>query len=62
MVAHKEYLCIKSYALTAQNGDHFEIKQGKVYTGTLPSIDPDHITIWNGYIVPVHKDHLVEKE
>ena len=31
-------LCIKDWAVTAQNGDHFEVKRGEFYTTTKPEI------------------------
>jgi hypothetical protein len=63
MVDIVKQLCIKSYKLTAQNGDSFEVKQGKEYTTTPPD-DKEVVTVFGTYWVPVPKEHfvLVEKD
>lgn len=34
-----EAKCVKSWSITAQNGDHFELEQGKNYTIGAPAVD-----------------------
>jgi hypothetical protein len=55
-------LCIKSYEITAQNGDYFKAEQGKTYTTTIPDEDKDTVTVFTKYWVPVPKEHFVPKE
>ena len=57
-----EQLCIKSYELTAQNGDNFKAIQGKKYTTSVPNDGKDTVTVFSNYWVPVPKDHFVPVE
>lgn len=54
-----EQLCIKSYEITAQNGDNWRAEQGKTYTTTVPTDEKDTVTVFSRYWVPVPKDHFV---
>lgn len=62
MVDIVKQLCIKSYKLTAQNGDCFECKQGKEYTTSPPQDEKDAVTVFSTYWVPVPKEHFVVVE
>ena len=55
-------LCIKSYEITAKNGDYFKAQQGKEYTTTVPTEDNDEVTVFSNYWVPVPKEHFVLSE
>jgi hypothetical protein len=59
MVDIVKQLCIKSYSITAQNGDSWEAKQGKEYTTSPPCGDKDTVTVFSTYWVPVPKEHFV---
>ena len=59
MVDIVKQLCIKSFEITAQNGDHFKAKQGKEYTTTPPTQEIEKVTVFSNYWVPVPKDHFV---
>ena len=64
MVAIVEQLCIKSYEVTAQNGDYWKAEQGRKYTTTVPSDEKDTVTVFSNFWMPVPKEHFVlaEKE
>lgn len=62
MVAVVKQLCIKSYEITAQNGDYFKAEQGRQYTTTVPSDETETVTVLSRYWVPVQKDHFVPVE
>lgn len=53
MVDIVEQLCIKSYEITAQNGDYFKAEQGRKYTTTVPSDEKETVTVFSKYWVPV---------
>ena len=57
-----EQLCIKSWSLTAKNGDHFEVIQGRNYTTTVPSDDKDTVTVFTQFWVPTPKECFVPLE
>ena len=59
MVATVEQLCIKSFEVTAENGDHWKAKQGKVYTTTVPEEGGDTVTVFSNFWVKVPKDNFV---
>ena len=59
MVDIVKQLCIKSYELKAQNGDSFQVKQGKEYTTTPPLDEKEVVTVFSTYWVPVPKEHFV---
>lgn len=44
-------ICIKDYAVTAQNGDRFEIKRGKEYTTS--SSESGEVTVLSNFWVKV---------
>jgi len=54
-----EQLCIESYEITAQNGDHWKAEQGRRYTTTAPCSDKETITVFTNYWVRVPKKHFV---
>ena len=62
MVAIVEQLCVKSYEITAQNGDYWKAEQGRKYTTTVPSEDNQTITVFSSFWVAVPKDHFVLAE
>lgn len=62
MVDIVKQLCIKSYEITAQNGDYFKAQQGKVYKTTVPSEDKETVNVFSNYWVPVPKDHFTPVE
>lgn len=62
METHNKALCIKDWEITAQNGDHFEIKRGKFYTTSLPGEamaahgpgpEKDKVIVFSSYWVSV---------
>ena len=55
-------LCIKSFEITALNGDYFKAKKGKTYTTTIPDCENENITLLSNYWVRVPKDHFVIQE
>jgi hypothetical protein len=55
-------LCIKSYEITAKNGDYFKAYQGKEYITSLPKIGEDTVTVFSSYWVNAPKDHFVPVE
>ena len=59
MVDIVKQLCIKSYEITAQNGDYFKAQQGKEYTTTVPTEGKEDITVFSNYWVSVPKEHFV---
>lgn len=59
MVAIAKMLCIKSYEITAQNGDYFKAEQGKTYTTTYPTEDKATVTVFSNFWVPIAKEHFV---
>ena len=59
MVDIVKQLCIKSYEITAKNGDYFKAQQGKEYTTTVPKEDKDTVTVFSNFWVPVPKEHFV---
>lgn len=59
MVDIVKQLCVKSFEITATNGDHWKAKQGKEYTTTVPVDDKDTVTVFSNYWVPVPKEHFV---
>lgn len=62
MVAIVEQLCIKSFDVTAENGDHWRAEQGKTYTTTVPDDGKDTVIVFHRFWVPVPKDHFVIRE
>jgi len=62
MVEIVEQLCIKSYEITAQNGDYWKVEQGKKYTTTIPVVEKETVTVFSRFWVPVPKDHFVLAE
>lgn len=62
MVAIVEQLCIKSYEVTAKNGDYWKAQQGKTYTTTVPSADNETVTVFSDFWVSVPKEHFVVRE
>ena len=59
MVAIVEQLCIKSYEVTAKNGDHWKAEQGRKYTTTVPKDGEDYLTVFSSYWVRTPKAHFV---
>jgi hypothetical protein len=57
-----EQLCVKSFEVTAKNGDHWKAEQGAFYTTTIPEESERHITVFSNYWVKVPKEHFVLKE
>ena len=53
MVDIVKQLCIKSYEITAKNGDYFKAKQGKEYTTTVPKDDSETVVVFSNYWVTV---------
>jgi len=62
MVDIVKQLCIKSYELTAKNGNYFRAEQGKEYTTSVPEVGKDTVTVFTNYWVPVPKDYFVKVE
>lgn len=62
MVDIVQQLCVKSYEVTAQNGDYWKAQQGKEYTTTVPERGKNKITVFSNYWVKVPKKHFVEVE
>ena len=62
MVAIVDQICIKSWEITAQNGDHFKVAQGETYTTTVPSEDKPNVVVFSCFWAPVPKEHFVLKE
>jgi hypothetical protein len=62
MVDVVEQLCIKSWKITAENGDHFKVEQGRTYTTTVPKDDKKTVVVFSSYWVPVPKEHFVPCE
>ena len=54
-------LCIKSFEITAENGDYWKARQGKNYTTSLPD-DRDNVLVFSNYWVPVPKEHFIPLE
>ena len=59
MVAIVEQLCVKSFEITAENGDSLKLEQGKTYTTTVPKDSQEHVTVFSRFWVPVPKHHFV---
>ena len=59
MVAIVEQLCIKSFEITAENGDHWKAEQGKTYTTTVPEDGRATVIVFSQFWVPVPKDRFV---
>ncbi len=59
MVDIVQQICIKSFEIKAQNGDHFKAKQGKEYTTTVPSNSNKTITVFSNFWVPAPKANFV---
>jgi hypothetical protein len=62
MVAIVEQLCVKSFEVTAENGDHWKAEQGKTYTTSVPEDGKDTVIVFSRYWVPVPKWHFVVRE
>ena len=62
MVDIVEQLCIKSYEITAQNGDHWKAEQGRYYTTTVPKGEGGTVTVLSRFWVQVPKEHFVLAE
>jgi len=62
MVDVVEQLCIKSYEITAENGDHWKAEQGETYTTTIPVPRRKMVTVFSRFWVPVPKEHFVPIE
>lgn len=62
MVDVVKQLCIKSYEVTAENGDYFKAQQGREYTTTKPAVDKDTVTVFSNYWVPAPKENFVPVE
>ena len=62
MVAIVEQLCVKSFEITAQNGDYWKAEQGKAYTTTAPSAEKETVTVFSSFWVSVPKEHFVPCE
>jgi len=54
-----EQLCIKSWEITAQNGDYWKAEQGKTYTTSVPRDDKETVCVFHRYWVHAPKDHFV---
>ena len=50
-------LAIKNWELKAQNGDHFKLEKGKVYT-TAAEPKNGKVTVFSNYWVPVPAECL----
>ena len=61
MVAVTKQLCIKSFEITAENGDYFKVEQGRTYTTTAPD-DDDEVVVFSRYWVHVPKQNFVPIE
>lgn len=61
MVAIVEQLCVKSYEISAENGDHWKAEQGRVYTTTVPT-EKETVTVFSNFWVAVPKEHFVIRE
>ena len=62
MVKIVEQLCIKSYEITAQNGNHWKAEQGRKYTTSAPRDDSNDVVVFSNFWVPAPKDHFVPVE
>lgn len=62
MVEIIEQLCIKSYEITAKNGDYWRAEQGRTYTTTVPRDGKETVTVFSSFWVPVPKHHFVPVE
>ena len=62
MVDVVKQLCIKSFELTAENGDHFEVKQGDYYTTTKDTNDKGEVVVFRNFWVRVPESHFVLQE
>ena len=51
MKIHDDALCIKNWSITADNGDHFEVKRGNFYTTSVP--EKDHVVVLSNFWVSV---------
>jgi hypothetical protein len=60
MVDIVSQLCIKSYEITAKNGDHWKAQQGKFYTTTEP--EKGEVMVFSTYWVRVPAEHFVLME
>jgi len=55
-------LCIKSYEVTAQNGDHFKAMQGEKYTTSVPVDEKDTVMVFSNFWVFVPKENFIPME
>lgn len=55
-------LCIKSYEVTAENGDRWRAEQGKTYKTTVPADGEETVTVFSSFWVRVPKEHFVLRE
>lgn len=60
MVDIVSQLCIKSYEVTAKNGDHWKAQQGRVYTTSIP--ENGDVMVFSNYWVRIPADHFVLME
>ena len=61
MVDTVKQLCIRSWKVTAGNSDHWEAKQGEIYTTTVPDEKP-FVTVFSNYWVQVPVEFFVRIE
>jgi len=61
MVDIVKQLCVKSFEVTAKNGDCWKAEQGKEYTTTVPYEDKP-VTVFSNYWVKVPQNHFVKVE
>lgn len=45
-------LCIRDWSVTAESGDHFEVKVGELYA-TSAAVKDGKVTVFSTYWVPV---------
>lgn len=50
-------ICIKDWEITAQNGDHFEVKRANEYL-TSDVLDDGTVMVFSNFWVPVPVEHF----
>ena len=50
-------ICVKDWEITAENGDHFEVKKGRKYR-TTPDRDNGTCVVFGQFWVPVPVEHF----
>lgn len=62
MVDIVEQLCVRSFEITAENGDHWKAEQGETYTTTIPDDEKDTVVVFSRFWVPIPKGHFIIRE